>query len=192
MEHTSPSVGPMIRQWRAHRRISQLDLAADADISQRHLSFVESGRANPSRDMVLKLAEQLEVPLRQRNDLLVAAGFAPSFAERALSDPAMAPAMSAVRQVLKGHEPNPAFAVDRRWNLFEANAMLAMLLPLIEDQTLLQPPVNVLRLCLHPRAFAPHIVNLREWRDHLLLRLRRRSEAAPDAELEELARELAA
>ncbi len=183
MTQAQTSIGPMIREWRAQRRMSQLDLALEAEISQRHLSFVESGRAQPSRDMVLKLAEHLTVPLRARNQLLMAAGFAPGFSERRLDDPALEPAMTAVRQVLKGHEPNPAFAVDRRWNLVEANAGIAPFLQGIEDPELLTPPMNVLRLCLHPKGLASRIVNLREWRDHLLVRLRRQNDAAADPEL---------
>lgn len=192
MTQTQIPVGPMIREWRTRRRMSQLDLALDAEISQRHLSFVESGRAAPSRDMVLRLAEHLTVPLRQRNQLLVAAGFAPSFAERSIGDPALEPAMAAVRQVLKGHEPNPAFAVDRSWNLIEANAGIGPFLQGVEDPSLLEPPLNVLRLCLHPKGLASRIVNLREWRDHLLLRLRRQTDAAADPALAELEAELAA
>lgn len=171
--------------------MSQLDLAAEAEISQRHLSFVESGRASPSRDMVLHLAEHLGIPLRQRNELLVAAGFAPSFAERPLGDPSMAAAMGAVRQVLKGHEPNPAVAVDRHWNLIESNAAITPFLQDIEDVTLLQPPVNVLRLSLHPKGMAPRIANLHDWRTHLLERLRRQNDAAHDPVLTDLERELA-
>lgn len=191
MIQTQSSIGPLIREWRGRRRMSQLDLAVEADVSQRHLSFVESGRAAPSRDMVLRLAEHLTVPLRQRNQLLVAAGFAPSFSERKIGDPELEPAMAAVRQVLKGHEPNLAIAVDRHWNLIEGNAAMPPFLEGIEDASLLQPPINVLRLTLHPRGLAPRIVNLREWRDHLLLRLHRQNDAAADPELAALEEELA-
>lgn len=184
------SVGSMIRSWRMRRRMSQLDLAAEADISQRHLSFVESGRAAPSREMVLHLAEQLDIPLRQRNLLLLAAGFAPSFSERSLSDPTLQPAMAAVEQVLKGHEPNPALAVDRHWNLISANTAIGPFMADIADASLLQPPVNVLRLSLHPHGLAPRIVNLGEWRAHLLARLRRQNETFGDPVLGELEREL--
>lgn len=188
---TEPSAGSLIREWRTRRRMSQLDLAAEADISQRHLSFMESGRASPSRDMVLHLAEHLAIPLRQRNQLLVAAGFAPSFGERPLSDPSMQAAMGAVRQVLRGHDPNPAIAVDRHWNLIEGNAAIAPFLTEIADATLLTPPVNVLRLSLHPRGMAPRIVNLNEWRAHILERLRRLNDAAADPTLSALEQELA-
>lgn len=170
--------------------MSQLDLAADAEISQRHLSFVESGRSRPSRDMVMKLAEHLSVPLRQRNQLLSAAGFAPSFSARSLDDPALSSAMQAVRLVLKGHEPNPALAVDRHWNLIEANGAIAPFLAGIEDASLLGPPLNVLRLSLHPKGLAPRIANLAEWRTHLLERLRRQNDATADPILGELEAEL--
>jgi transcriptional regulator with XRE-family HTH domain len=183
-------IGPMIREWRIRRRLSQLDLAADAEVSQRHLSFVESGRSAPSREMVLRLAEHLTIPLRQQNQLLMAAGFAPSFSERQISDPALSPAMSAVRQVLKGHEPNPSLAVDRHWNLIEGNAAIAPFLEGIEEASLLQPPVNVLRLSLHPKGLAGRIVNLNEWRTHLIARLKRQNDAVADPVLAELEREL--
>jgi len=184
------SAGSLIREWRTRRRMSQLDLAMEAEISQRHLSFVESGRAMPSRDMVLRLSEQLAVPLRQRNQILLAAGFAPSFSERKLSDPDLAPAMDAVKLVLKGHEPFPALAVDRHWNLISANAALAPLLAGVTDPALLEAPVNVLRLSLHPKGVAPNIVNLAEWRAHLLERLKQQVAASADPVLEKLEEEL--
>lgn len=190
LNDTSSPIGALLRDWRIKRRMSQLDLATEAEISQRHLSFVESGRAKPSRDMVLHLAEQLDVPLRQRNQLLMAAGFAPSFSERPISDAAMAPAMTAVRQVLKGHEPNPALAVDRHWNLLEANATVVPLLAGVEDQSLLVPPINVMRLSVHPKGLAPHIANLWEWRLHLIERLKRHNDNAADPVLGELEKEL--
>ncbi|CAG0993798.1 MAG: helix-turn-helix transcriptional regulator [Rhizobiaceae bacterium] len=191
MTATQPSVGGMIREWRSRRRMSQLDLAAEADISQRHLSFVESGRARPSRDMVLHLAARLDVPLRERNRLLLAAGFAPSFSERRIDDPSLEPAMAAVRLVLKGHEPAPAVAVDRHWTLVAGNRAAEPLLALAEP-ALLAPPVNVLRLSLHPRGLAPHIVNLGEWRVHILERLRRLAESTADPAIEALIEELRA
>ncbi|MBZ9674827.1 helix-turn-helix domain-containing protein [Mesorhizobium sp. ES1-1] len=184
------SAGGLIREWRTRRRMSQLDLAMEAEISQRHLSFVESGRAAPSREMVLHLAEQLSIPLRHRNRLLLAAGFAPSFSERSLGDATMAPAMAAVEMVLKGHEPFPALAVDRHWNLVMANAAVAPLLADVKEASLLTPPVNVLRLSLHPGGIASRIVNLWEWRAHLLQRLNHQNDASGDAELIELEREL--
>lgn len=184
------SAGTLIREWRTRRRMSQLDLAMEAEISQRHLSFVESGRSAPSRDMVLHLAEQLSIPLRQRNQLLLAAGFAPSFGERPLTDAALAPALEAVQIVLKGHEPFPALAVDRHWNLVSANAAIGPLLADVAEASLLTPPVNVLRLSLHPGGLAPRIANLSEWRAHLLERLKHQNDASGDTVLMELEREL--
>lgn len=172
--------------------MSQLDLALEADISQRHLSFVESGRSRPSREMVLRLTERLNVPLRERNAVLLAAGFAPFFGEHSLDDPAMAAARDAIAMILKGHEPFPALAVDRHWNLVMANDALAPLLAGVEDRTLLETPVNVLRLSLHPKGLAPHIANLGEWREHILDRLRLQIAATRDDVLVSLMRELAA
>jgi transcriptional regulator with XRE-family HTH domain len=182
-------VGDLLREWRQRRRLSQLDLALEAEISTKHLSFVESGRAQPSREMVLHLAERLEVPLRERNVLLVAAGFAPVFRERQLSDPALASARQAVDLVLKGHEPYPALAVDRHWTMVAANAAVAMLIG-GADPSLLAPPVNVLRLSLHPQGLASRIANLAEWRAHLLERLRRQVEVSADPTLAKLHEEL--
>lgn len=187
---TAPSpAGDLLRGWRHRRRLSQLDLALGAEVSQRHLSFVESGRAAPSRDLVLRLAEQLEIPLRERNALLVAAGFAPIYRERKLDDPALAAGRRAVELILAGHEPHPALAVDRHWNLVFANRAVAPLLA-GADAALLQPPVNVLRLSLHPAGLAPRIANFREWRAHILERLSRQVEAAADAGLTDLLGEL--
>ena len=189
-ERQAADVGAMIREWRQRRRLSQLDLALEAEISQRHLSFMESGRARPSREMVLRLAEHMAVPLRQRNHLLVAAGFAPSYGERDLDDPVLRPALSAIELVLKGHEPYPAIAVDRNWNMVLANRAAAAFLEGIEEPSLLSPPVNVLRLALHPRGLAPRIANFGEWRAHLLDRLRRQIDATADPALAALEREL--
>jgi transcriptional regulator with XRE-family HTH domain len=184
------SVGGLIRQWRTRRRMSQLDLAGEADISQRHLSFIESGRSIPSREMILHLSQSLDVPLRERNALLRAAGFAPSFDERPLDHPSLAPALEAVRRVLAGHEPSPAFAVDRHWNIVLANAAVAPFLEGIADAGLAEPPVNALRLSLHPKGLAPRIVNLAEWRAHILERVRRLIDATADPALEALEAEL--
>jgi transcriptional regulator with XRE-family HTH domain len=184
-------VGDLLREWRQRRRKSQLELSLDADISTKHLSFLETGRSQPSRDMVLLLAEQLEIPLRDRNVLLVSAGYAPVFAERPLHDPALQAARKAVDLVLAGHEPYPALAVDRHWTLIAANAAVNRLLA-GTDAAMLEPPVNVLRLSLHPKGLAPRIVNLGEWRAHLLARLRRQVEVSGDPMLTELLAELAA
>ena len=185
------SVGALVRMWRQQRGLSQLDLAADAEISQKHLSFIESGRSAPSRDMVLALAEHLEVPLRERNAMLLAAGFAPVFRDRPLNDPALAGALATVERLLKAHEPFPALTVDRHWTMVSANAAVAPLLAAV-DPALMKPPVNVLRVSLHPRGLAPLIVNLPEWRAHLLERLRRQIRILRDPALDALARELTA
>jgi transcriptional regulator with XRE-family HTH domain len=189
MVNSVSSVGPLLREWRQRRRLSQLDLASEADISTRHLSFVETGRALPSRDMVLHLSERLDIPLRERNVLLVAAGYAPVFSERRLDDPALDTARRAVDLVLSGHEPFPALAVDRHWTLIDANAAAGRLMA-GADPSLLAPPVNVLRLSLHSKGLAPRIVNLAEWRDHLLARLRHQIDVTADAVLIELFKEL--
>jgi transcriptional regulator with XRE-family HTH domain len=183
------SAGQLLRTWRQRRRLSQLDLAAEAEVSQRHLSFVESGRSAPSRDMVLRLAEQLRVPLRERNVLLVAAGFAPVYRERALDDPGLAAARAAVERILAGHEPHPALAIDRHWTLVFANRAVTPLLAGI-DAALLQPPVNVLRLSLHPAGLAPRIGNFRQWRAHVIARLAQQIDATADPVLMALIEEL--
>jgi transcriptional regulator with XRE-family HTH domain len=188
---TPQPFGAHLRQWRQHRRLSQQGLAEEADVSTRHLSYVETGRAMPSREMVLRLAERLQVPLRERNAMLVAAGFAPMYRERPLDDPALAPARTAVELILRAHEPNPALAVDRHWNLVAANAMLPHLMA-GADPALLQAPVNVLRLSLHPQGLAPRIVNLGQWREHLFERLRQQLQATGDAALASLLDELRA
>lgn len=183
--------GEHLRSWRQRRRMSQLDLAGEAEISTRHLSFVENGRSAPSREMVLRLAERLDVPLRERNAMLVAAGYAPMYRERPLDDPALATAREAVQLILRSHEPWPALAVDRHWNLLASNAMVAPLLAGV-DAALLQPPVNVLRLSLHPGGLAPRIVNLGQWRHHLFERLRQQVQATGDVTLQRLLEELRA
>ncbi|MPY87575.1 MAG: helix-turn-helix domain-containing protein [Luteitalea sp.] len=181
--------GDLLREWRQRRRLSQLDLACEADISTRHLSFLETGRSQPSREMVLHLAERLDVPLRERNTLLMAAGYAPVFPERPLDDPALLAARRAIDVVLAGHEPYPALAVDRHWTLIASNAALSPLLAGVEP-SLLQPPVNVLRVSLHPEGCAPRIVNLSEWRLHVFERLRRQIDLTGDPLLVELLGEL--
>lgn len=185
------NVGSLIRQWRQRRHLSQLDLACEADISTRHLSYVETGRSSPSREMLMHLAERLNVPLRERNQLLAAAGFAPIYRERPLSDPALAPARQAVDLVLKGHEPYPALAVDRHWNMLAHNRTVPLLLANV-DPEMLKPPVNVLRLSLHPRGLAKRIVNLAQWREHLLLRLKHQIDQSADPVLVDLLHELQA
>lgn len=183
------SIGDLLREWRQRRRYSQLALACDAEISSKHLSFVESGRSQPSREMVLRLAERLEVPLRERNTLLLAAGFAPVFKERTLEHPDLASVRRAVDMVLAGHEPYPALAIDRHWTLVAANGGVAPLLASAAP-SLLQPPVNVLRLSLHPEGLAPQIANLAQWRSHLLARLRQQIDLTADRVLIDLLHEL--
>jgi transcriptional regulator with XRE-family HTH domain len=182
-------VGDLLREWRQRRRMSQLDLACEAEISTKHLSFLETGRSTPSREMVLHLAEQLEVPLRARNALLNAAGYAPVFPERRLDDPAMAAARQVIDLVLAGHEPHPALAVDRHWCMAAANRAVAPLMTGV-DPALLRPPVNVLRVSLHPGGLAPRTVNLAEWRGHLLAGLRQQIEVSGDPVLIDLLAEL--
>lgn len=182
-------VGDLLRNWRQHRRVTQLDLGLDADVSARHISFLETGRSKPSREMLLRLAEQLDIPLRERNTLLVAAGYAPIYSQTSIDDPAMDVARSAIDLVLSAHEPFPALAVDRHWTLVTANRALGTLLADVSAE-LLEPPVNVLRVSLHPSGLAPHIVNLAEWRSHVLSRLQRQVEATADAVLAALHEEL--
>jgi transcriptional regulator with XRE-family HTH domain len=189
--HARRPFGEHLRFWRQRRRMSQLDLAHEAEVSARHLSFVETGRSTPSREMVLRLAERLEVPLRERNALLVSAGFAPMYRERPLDDPALAAARAAVQLILKSHEPYPALAVDRHWNMLAYNAMVPHLLAAV-DPALLQAPVNVLRLSLHPQGLAHRIENLAQWRAHLFERLRQQIHATGDATLAALYEELRA
>lgn len=191
MATSSETIGDLLRDWRQRRRLSQLDLATEAEVSTRHLSFVESGRASPSRDMLLRLAEPLAMPLRERNRLLLAGGYAPIYGERPFRAPEMAAVNEAVDQVLKGHEPFPALAVDRHWTLIAANAALTSLLAGVAPGVLV-PPVNVLRLSLHPSGLAPRIANLPEWRHHILTRLFAEAEASGDPGLVELLAELKA
>lgn len=189
--NTPRPVGEQLRDWRQRRHLSQLDLAGLADISSRHLSFMETGRSLPSRAMLLRLSDRLDVPLRERNQLFVAAGYAPVYSERRLDDPALDHARKAIDLVLRGHEPFPALAIDRHWNMQASNRALAPFLKGVAPE-LLVPPVNVLRLSLHPGGVAPRIVNLGEWRAHLLQRLRQQVEGTGDAVLAALLAELTA
>jgi transcriptional regulator with XRE-family HTH domain len=189
MSVTVRPVGDLLREWRQRRRLSQLELSLDAEISTRHLSFLETGRSQPSREMVLRLAERLDVPLRDRNLLLHAAGYASVFPERPLDDPALRIAREAMDQVLAGHEPYPALAVDRHWTLVAANAATGRVIGDV-DPALLKPPVNVLRLALHPNGMAPRTANLGEWRAHLLARLGHQIQVSGDPVLIRLLREL--
>ncbi|KAA2261338.1 helix-turn-helix domain-containing protein [Solihabitans fulvus] len=174
---TAVRVGPLLRDWRQRRRLSQLELALTAGTSARHVSFIETGRAQPSSDMVLRLAEHLDVPARQRNALLIAAGHAPVYQETPLDAPEMTAAREAVDKILAGHEPYPALVTDGAWNLIAANNGMGKLLASVAPE-LVAPPANVLRIALHPDGMAPRIVNLGEWRAHLLDRLRRQCQAS--------------
>lgn len=183
------TIGEKLHDWRRRRRLSQLDLASDAEISARHLSFIETGRAKPSRPMLLKLAETLNIPLRERNAWLLAAGFAPIFPQRPLDDAALRPTLDLLETLLAAHLPFPALAIDRHWSLVRANAAINALLVDIAP-FLLEPPINVLRLSLHPQGLAPRIVNLFEWKAHLLHRLARQITDTADPVLTALHEEL--
>jgi transcriptional regulator with XRE-family HTH domain len=187
--NTPAALGDLLRTWRKRRRISQRELATTADISQRHLSFLESGRAMPSREMVMRLTRRLALPPRERNSLLVAAGFAPVYRERALTDPGLARVQELVARILQGYEPYPALAVDRHWTMLLSNSALG---PLLEGvaPALLQPPVNVLRVSLHPDGLASRVLNFDEWRAHVLMRLEAQLEASGDDTLQVLMEEL--
>ena len=184
-------VGEQLREWRQRRHLSQLELAGLADISSRHLSFMETGRSLPSRAMLLRLSDRLDVPLRERNRLFTAAGYAPVYSERRLDDPALDAARRTIELLLRAHEPYPALAVDRHWNMQAANRAVAPLLAGVAPE-LLEPPVNVLRLSLHPQGVAPRIANLGQWRAHLLQRLLHEAQSSGDPVLQTLHAELAA
>ena len=184
-------VGLLLRQWRERRRLTQLEVALDAGISARHLSFVETGRSKPGRAMLLSVAERLAIPYRERNEILLAAGHAPAFPERSLEDPALSPVRDALDRILAAHEPYPAIAFDRGWDLVAANAAATAMVELVDvDPSLLESPVNALRIGLHPRGLAPYIVNLGHWRSHFLGRLAQQVAITGDAELSALLEEL--
>lgn len=184
------TLGEQLREWRTRRRMSQMDLALDTEISTRHLSFIETGRSKPSAAMLGRIADCLEVPHRARNALLLAAGYAPDYQERPLDSPEMTGMRAIVEHVLKGHEPYPALAVDRHWNMIAANEAIAILIEQVSP-ALLTPPVNALRIALHADGLAPQIVNYGEWRAHILHRLDLQIEASADAGLIALREELA-
>jgi transcriptional regulator with XRE-family HTH domain len=187
MDSGQPPFGVLLRRWRQHRRLSQLELAETADSSTRYLSTLETGRSMPSREMVLRLADYLDVPLRERNAMLLAAGFAPAFEERGLTE--LVAARRAIDQVLTAHKPYPAFAVDRHWNVILSNSALPQLYDGCAPE-LLQPPINAVRLLMHPHGMAPRILNLPEWRWHVVTVLRQQTRARPDARLEALLEEV--
>ena len=186
---TKMHAGDLLREWRQRRRLSQLDLAIAAGVSARHLSFVETGRSKPTSEMILHLAEHLDVPLRDRNALLLAGGYAPAYPERGLDEPELKAVQQALGRVLVSHEPYPAVVVNRWWDLVDANSGIAQFTRNVSP-ALLEPPVNVLRLSLHPDGMAPRITNLPEWRAHLLARLQRQAEAVGDERLKALHDEL--
>ena len=189
-DRVGAGVGALLRDWRRRRRLSQLELALEAGVSARHLSFVETGRARPSAEMVVHLADHLDVPLRDRNQLLLAAGYAPAYGQHGLDEPEMGPVRDALDRVLAGHEPYPAIVVDRHWGMVAANSAIGLLIEGAAPH-LLEPPVNVLRLALHPEGVAPRIANLGEWRAHLLDRLGRQAVVSGDPALATLHEELA-
>ncbi|HZA09233.1 helix-turn-helix transcriptional regulator [Mycobacterium sp.] len=184
----APPFGSLMREWRRRRRVSQLELAIEADVSARHVSFIETGRSVPSRTMVLRLADALDVPLRERNQLLIAAGLAPVYAERALDDPDMAAVRAGVERVLNAYDPYPCIAVDRDWNIVQSNAGTAVMLDGVGVHLLERP--NALRIALHPDGLAPRIRNLAQWRHHLIGRLRREAAVSGSRELAELLAEI--
>ncbi|MFE6974999.1 helix-turn-helix domain-containing protein [Streptomyces sp. NPDC057682] len=183
-------VGPLLRSWRERRRISQLELALRADSSARHISFIETGRARPSQEMVLRLAEHLDVPVRERNALLVVAGYAPHYAETPLDDPAMGALREGLDRLLQGYDPYPAFVVDGLYTVVAANDGMRRMLDGVAEH-LLVPPLNAMRLTLHPEGMAPHILNLREWRADLLAQMERQIALARSVELRALYEEVA-
>jgi transcriptional regulator with XRE-family HTH domain len=191
--NSNVEVGQLLREWRERRRLTQLELGLESGISTRHLSFVETGRSKPGREMLLRVADQLQIPFRERNHLLLAAGHAPEFPERPLEDPALAPVRKALDRILAAHEPYPAVVFDRAWNLVATNAPMAELAASVDlDPALLEPPINILRTGLHPRGLAPLIVNLAEWRAHFLPRLARQIAISGDDDLRSLMDEVAA
>ena len=188
---SQPAIGSVLREWRERRRLSQLELALEAGVSTRHLSFVETGRSKPGRDMLLRILGQLEVPFREQNRLLLAGGHAPAFPERSLEDADLLPVRAALDQILAGHDPYPAVVVDRSWNFVAANSAMRDLIGDIEiDPDLLEPPVNILRVGFHPRGLAPLVVNLGQWRAHFCQRLERQIAVTGDPELAALLAEI--
>ncbi|MEU3602595.1 helix-turn-helix transcriptional regulator [Streptomyces sp. NPDC006798] len=188
---TAPGVGPLLRGWRERRGVSQLDLALRADSSSRHISFIETGRSRPSEEMILRLADQLDVPVRERNALLLAGGYAPRFPETPLDDPSMEALLEGLRQLLHGYDPYPAVVVDGLYNVVAANLGMTRLLEGVAPH-LLAPPLNGMRVTLHPEGLAPRIRNLREWRHHLLHQMDRQLALVRSDALRELYEEVSA
>jgi transcriptional regulator with XRE-family HTH domain len=189
---SQPEIGSLLREWRERRRVTQLELALDAGISARHLSFVETGRSQPGRDLLLRILKQLRVPFREQNRLLLAAGHAPAYPDRSFDDPDLAPVRDALDLILSGHEPYPAVAVDRAWNMVAANRAMLALTEMVEiDPELLEPPINVIRIGLHPRGLGPLFVNLGDWHAHWIKRLEQQLTATGDEQLAALIDEVA-
>ncbi|MEU9169576.1 helix-turn-helix transcriptional regulator [Streptomyces sp. NPDC048420] len=188
---THQGIGPLLRAWREQRRVSQLELALRADSSARHISFVETGRSRPSEEMVLRLAEHLDVPVRERNALLLAAGYAPRYPETPLDDPALDAVREGIERLIQGYEPYPALVFDASYHVVAANRGIMMLLDGIPE-SLLRPPLNTMRLTLHPQGLSPRIRNLREWRGHLLHQMERQMALRRSESLRELYEEVAA
>jgi transcriptional regulator with XRE-family HTH domain len=184
-----PAAGQLIREWRQRRKLSQLDVATRSAVSARHLSFIENGRSKPSREMVLHLAQRLEIPLRERNRLLLAAGYAPGYTEHSLDDRDLAPVRDALDRLLAAHEPYPALVVDRHWDIVAHNRGVDFIVKDVSPH-LLSPSPNALRIALHPDGLAPRIANFGEWSAHLTARLRREIEVASDVQLIALLDEL--
>ncbi|WP_087925809.1 helix-turn-helix transcriptional regulator [Streptomyces albireticuli] len=184
-------VGALLREWRERRRISQLELALRADSSARHISFIETGRSRPSQEMVLRLADRLDVPVREQNALLLAAGYAPRFPERPLDDPALAGLREGLDALLRGHEPYPALVVDGAYDVVAANRGIGTLLQGVAEH-LLEAPLNAMRVTLHPQGLAPRIRNFREWRGHLLHQMERQLALVRSAPLRALYEEVGA
>jgi transcriptional regulator with XRE-family HTH domain len=185
-----PGIGELLRSWRRRRNLTQLELSLESEVSARHLSFIETGRATPSRDMIVRLADRLEVPLRERNQLLVAAGYAPTYGERPLEAEEMTPVRRALDRFLRAHEPFPAVVADRHWTLVAANDALHVLIDGVAPD-LLEPPANGLRITMSPRGIAPRILNFGEYAGHLMHRLRRRAALTADPVLHRLHDEMA-
>ncbi|MFD3941947.1 helix-turn-helix domain-containing protein [Streptomyces sp. NPDC058579] len=184
-------VGALLRGWREERRLSQLELALRADSSARHISFIETGRSRPSEQMVLRLAEHLDVPVRDRNALLLAAGYAPRYRESTLDDPRLDTLREGIEQLLRGYDPYPALVVDGSYTVVAANESIGLLLTGLPEH-LLTPPLNAMRITLHPEGLAPRIRNLREWRGHLLAQMERQIALSRSQPLRELYEEVAA
>jgi transcriptional regulator with XRE-family HTH domain len=189
VSQSNEPVGRLLREWRKRRNLTQSELAIQTELSTRHLSFVETGRSQPSRSVVLRLCDELDLPLRERNEFFLAAGYAPPFSESPIASKQLAPALTALRATLEALSPNPAVLIDRRWNLIDANPTISLLIADVAAE-LLEPPVNVLKLTLDPRGMAPRIPNYLEWREHLTHRLHRQVLSSGDPELAQLEREI--